>query len=118
MVISRRKAALRQSADAGDAFLAVLEAAAPQRTQRQERTAGLYGTVPGWVIDEAGQMLALVNRLRAASGRQPATLEQVLRASRSPRTAATTPPSTRCVARFWLGERTGPRDEPARTAAA
>ncbi|MGA5759479.1 hypothetical protein [Nonomuraea bangladeshensis] len=83
MVISRRKAALRQSADARDAFLAVLEAAAPQRAHREERTAGLYGTVPGWVIDEAGQMLALVNRLRAASGQQPATLEQVLRIEES-----------------------------------
>ncbi|MET8991766.1 hypothetical protein ABZW49_40485, partial [Nonomuraea wenchangensis] len=67
--ISRRKAAPRQSADVRDAFLAVLEAAAPQRAQRQERTAGFYGMVSGWVIDEAGQMLALVNWLRAASGR-------------------------------------------------
>jgi hypothetical protein len=73
----------RQPAIARDAFLAVLASAAPQRAPRADRAAGLYGTVPGWVIDEAGQMLALVNRLRGAAGRQPAALEQVLRIEES-----------------------------------
>lgn len=61
----------------------MLEAATPLRTQREDRAAGLYGMVPGWVIDEAGQMLALVNRSRAEAGRQPAALEQVLRIEES-----------------------------------
>ncbi|MED7931162.1 hypothetical protein SMD20_43570 [Nonomuraea sp. LP-02] len=101
--------------DGRDAFLAVLEAPAPRRAQRQERTAGLHGTVPGWVIDEATQMLALVNRLRAPSGRQPATLEQVLRIEESAHGSDYAAKyALRCA--FWLGERTGPRDDPARTA--
>ncbi|MFI7229385.1 hypothetical protein ACIBO5_39740 [Nonomuraea angiospora] len=62
-----------------DTFLAMLDAAAPQRPQREDRVAGLYGAVPGWVVDEARQMLAVVNKMRAKAGRQPAVLEQVLR---------------------------------------
>ncbi|MEU6718268.1 hypothetical protein ABZ897_42950 [Nonomuraea sp. NPDC046802] len=83
MATPHRKAALRQHDSTRDAFLAVLEAAAPQRAQREDRAAGLYGMVPGWVIDEAGRMLTLVNRLRAESGRQPAALEHELRIEES-----------------------------------
>lgn len=65
------------------AFGTRLREASMHRELRWDPVPGLWGQVPGWVIYEAEQMLALVNELRAEHGLAPATLEQVLRVERS-----------------------------------
>ncbi|HEY9369933.1 hypothetical protein [Streptomyces sp.] len=65
------------------AFGTRLREASMHRELRWDPVPGLWGQVPGWVVYEAEQMLALVNELRAENGLSAATLEQVLRIEQS-----------------------------------
>ncbi|MCF6476939.1 hypothetical protein FAF44_52835 [Nonomuraea sp. MG754425] len=62
-----------------EAFLERLRRMAQHRHERWDTVPGLYGPEPGWVLDEAEQMLAYVNELGSQNGLPAATVQEVLR---------------------------------------
>lgn len=72
-------ATLRERMAVRDELLATLANAGEERDQRWEMVDGPYGRQFGWVVYEAEELLAVVNRVRAERGLPSVEVYDVLR---------------------------------------